>query len=153
MHLSPLPKILGILSLLYAFATSSPTPIQKRDTAELYIFANCFNNKTHASYAAIFWYYPDFLPDYPEPQLTGYVNNHTAICYAGRTTQVKYPFTLTAKLPLNATTATRGTLVSIDVSASSFAGPMAAFRGSEALFYTPSAHVNCYEEYYQQDVS
>lgn len=30
---------------------------------------------------------------------------------------------------------------------------MAAFKGSGRVFYTPEKHVNCVEEYYQQDVS
>jgi len=138
------------MALWHCFALSYP--ILERDTAELYIFANCVNNKTLASYAAIFWYYPDFLSDYPEPQLTGYVNNHTTVEYAGKKTVITTPFSLTAKIPRNATRATVGTLVSTDVSASSFAGPMAAFKGSGLVFYTPETYVNCIEEYYQQDV-
>jgi len=138
-------------SLLSHLALSTPLPIEPRDTAELYIFANCVNNKTYAGYAAIFWYFPDFLPDFPEPQAIGYVNNHTTVKYAGHTTTVTTPFKLTATIPQNATKATVGTLVSTDVSASSFAGPMAAFKGSGSVFYTPEKHVNCVEEYYQQD--
>jgi hypothetical protein len=141
------------LTLLYTLVHSSPIPIIQRDTAELYIFSNCINNYTSESYGAIFWYYPDFLPEYPEPQLTGYVSNYTAIQYAGRTTIVEYPFTLKAIIPASAETAAVGSLVSTNASASSFAGPMAVFKGSGLVFYSPGPHINCYENYYQHDVS
>ena len=149
-------RSIGAAILLTPFALAIPVceyNLFPRDTAELYIFANCFNNITHASYAAIFWYYPDFLPDYPEPQLTAIVNSHHAVQYAGRFTNVTSPFILKATIPKNATTAAAETLVSNDVSASSFAGPMAAFKGSGLVFDTPATYVNCVEEYYQQDVS
>lgn len=128
-------------------------PLNKRDTAERYIFANCVDNSTSAAYAAIFWYYPDFLPDFPEPQETAYVNNGSAVEYAGATTAVTTPFTLKAVIPDNATTAAEGDIVSTDASASSFAGPMAVVKGSGAVFYSPEDGVNCYEEYWQRDVS
>ena len=141
-----------LLTLAQYSITSALPPLRARDTAELYIFANCISTKTHASYAAIFWYYPDFLPDYPEPQLTAYINNHTSIQYAGKTTKVTHPFTLTAAIPRNATAAKPGTLVSTNASAGSFAGLMAVFRGSGEVFYRPEKRVACLEEYYMQDV-
>ncbi|KAI4603555.1 hypothetical protein KJ359_003371 [Pestalotiopsis sp. 9143b] len=125
----------------------------KRDTAERYIFANCVDNSTSAAYAAIFWYYPDFLPDFPEPQATAYVSNGSAVEYAGATTAVTTPFTLKAAIPANATSAAEGDVVSTDASAGSFAGPMAVVKGSGAVFYSPEDGVNCYEEYWQRDVS
>lgn len=128
-------------------------PLNKRDTAERYIFANCVDNSTSAAYAAIFWYYPDFLPDFPEPQETAYVSNSSAVEYAGATTAVTTPFTLKAVIPANATSAAEGDIVSTDASASSFAGPMAVIKGSGAVFYSPEDGVNCYEEYWQRDVS
>lgn len=147
-----------VLGTALLFATtlvnSTPIPVTKRDTAERYIFANCINNVTSSgSYAAIFWYYPDFLPDFPEPQAVAYVKNYTTVEYAGETTKVTSPFTLTAAIPSNATSADEGALVSTSASASSFAGPMAVIKGSGDVFYTPEANVNCYEEYWQRDVS
>lgn len=147
-------KLLGAaLFLAVTMVDSSPLPIVKRDTAERYTFANCVNNETSESYAAIFWYYPDYLPDFPEPQATAFVNNKTSVEYAGQTTVVTSPFTLKAQIPKNATAAAEGTLVSTNASASSFAGPMAVIKGSGDIFYTPETNVNCYEEYWQRDVS
>lgn len=151
-----------VLLLAYTLVNSSPLPVTsklgiativERDTAERYIFANCINNQTSQGYAAIFWYYPNFLPDFPEPQETAYVNNNTTVQYAGKTTSVTSPFTLKAAIPSNATNAEEGTIVSTQASASSFAGPMAVIKGSGDIFYTPATNVNCYEEYWQRDVS
>lgn len=153
MYSSSLSHLFGGAVLLATLVSSLSLSLVQRDTAELYIFANCVNSVTSDAYAAIFWYYPDFLPDYPEPQLTAYVNNDTSVEYAGTTTVVTTPFKLSATIPLNATTAATDALVSTDASASSFAGPMAVFKGSGLVFYTPEADVNCYEEYYQHDVS
>ncbi|KAH8648584.1 hypothetical protein BX600DRAFT_116886 [Xylariales sp. PMI_506] len=149
----PLSHLLSGAALLAAgLVRSSPVPlITERDTAELYVFANCVNNSTGVAYAAIFWYYPDFLPDYPEPQATAVVDDAASVDYAGDTTSVTTPFTLTATIPANATGATAGDIVSTEASASSFAGPMAVFKGTGDVFYTPETDVNCYEEYYQQD--
>lgn len=132
--------------------TTTAATMIKRDTAERYIFANCVNNATSAAYAAIFWYYPDFLPDFPEPQATAYVSNSSAVEYAGATTSVSTAdFSLKAVLPADAATAAEGDVVSTDASASSFAGPMAVVKGSGDVFYTPATNVNCYEEYWQRD--
>ncbi|KAH6660764.1 hypothetical protein BKA67DRAFT_530851 [Truncatella angustata] len=142
----------GALLLATTLVNSSPIPIiNERDTAERYIFANCVNNATSKGYAAIFWYYPDFLPDFPEPQETAYVNNKTTVKYEGKTTKVTSPFTLSAAIPSNATKAAEGDIVSTAASASSFAGPMAVIKGSGEIFYTPEANVNCYEAYWQRD--
>ena len=48
---------LGASALLYPLAHTSPllASLVERDTTELYIFANCINNHTFASYADIFW--------------------------------------------------------------------------------------------------
>ncbi|ETS83371.1 hypothetical protein PFICI_05247 [Pestalotiopsis fici W106-1] len=138
--------LVGAAPLLQTAATMT-----KRDTAERYIFANCINNVTSAGYAAIFWYYPDFLPDFPEPQDTAYVNNATTVDFAGTTVSVSSPFTLKAVLPADAATAAEGDIVSTDASASSFAGPMAVVKGSGDVFYIPATNVNCYEEYWQRD--
>jgi hypothetical protein len=81
------------------------------------------------------------------------LTQESTIHYAGMTTVVTTPFQLTASIPLNATTAAPGTIVSTDVSASSFAGPMAAFKGSGLVFYSPAVNFNCIEEYLQRDVS
>lgn len=141
-------------ALLLSSLTASAPIMNSRDTAELYIFANCINNSTQKAYAAIFWYYPDFLPDYPEPQETAIISNTSCVQYAGKTTKVVWdPFSLTAVIPKNATEATYGTLVSTNASASSFAGPMAVFKGTGEVFYMPETNVNCIWEYYQQDVS
>ncbi|KAK9778290.1 hypothetical protein AB5N19_00545 [Seiridium cardinale] len=152
MILSTLSSMFG--SALFLSATlvgASPLPVMKRDTAERYTFANCINSVTSESYAAIFWYYPDYLPDFPEPQATAYVNNDTTVEYAGKTTAVTSPFTLEATIPSNATSATEGTIVSTVASASSFAGPMAVIKGSGDVFYSPADNVDCYEEYWQRD--
>ncbi|TGO53125.1 hypothetical protein BCON_0129g00050 [Botryotinia convoluta] len=69
--------ITGLLALT-TISVSSPILAAKRDTAELYILSNCYNNLTHTSYASAFWYYPDFLPDYPEPQAVGVINAQKA---------------------------------------------------------------------------
>jgi hypothetical protein len=152
---STMTHMVGSILLLLAttLVNASPLPAIKRDTAERYTFANCINNVTSASYAAIFWYYPDFLPDFPEPQATAYVDEDSAIEWAGKTISVSTPFTLKAVIPSNATTASVGSIVSTDASASSFAGPMAVIKGSGDVFYTPDTDVNCYEEYWQRDVS
>ena len=39
-----------------------------------------------------------------------------------------------------------------NASVSSFAGPMAVFKGSGEVVYTPEINLNCFEEYYQPDV-
>jgi hypothetical protein len=145
--------LLTITFILFSVTKSAPI-MKSRDTAELYIFANCINNSTtpYTKYAAIFWYYPDFLPDYPEPQLTAIISNTSNVNYAGKTTSVTTPFSLTAIIPANATNATYGTIVSTDAKSSSFAGPMAVFKGTGDIFYTPETDINCVWEYYQQDV-
>jgi len=129
--------LLTITFILFSVTKSAPI-MKSRDTAELYIFANCINNSTtpYTKYAAIFWYYPDFLPDYPEPQLTAIISNTSNVNYAGKTTSVTTPFSLT----------------STDAKSSSFAGPMAVFKGTGDIFYTPETDINCVWEYYQQDV-
>ncbi|TVY57613.1 hypothetical protein LSUE1_G010111, partial [Lachnellula suecica] len=129
--------LLGALALLTALGQSSP--IARRDTDELYILSNCFNNHTHTSYADIFYYYPDFLPDYPEPH------------YAGRTISLTTAFTFHATIPSNATHAAVGTLVSLDVSFSSYAGPGAVYKADGKAFYEPSKYVICFAEYYARD--
>jgi hypothetical protein len=96
--------------------------------------------------------YPDFLPDFPEPQLTASVNAHHAIEWAGKKVDVTTPFDLLAHIPVSAKKGAVGTLVA-NATPSSFAGPMAVFKGTGELFYTPAKDVNCYEEYFQQDVS
>jgi hypothetical protein len=139
--------------LLSSCAYAAPV-MHSRDTAELYIFSNCINNSTHTAYAAIFWYYPDFLPEYPEPQETAIISNESSVDFAGKTTKIVWePFSLMANIPANATNATYGELVSTNATASSFAGPMAIFKGSGQVFYMPDPDVNCVWEYYQQDVS
>ncbi|TVY31941.1 hypothetical protein LSUB1_G008408, partial [Lachnellula subtilissima] len=142
-----------ITTILLIPTLLSASPLRKRDTAEQYIFANCINNVTLAAYSAVFWYYPDFLPDYPEPQDTAVVNNVSSSPFYGQTTIVTTPFQLNATIPASAATATVGALVSTDASASSYAGPMAVIKGSGLVFYTPEDDVNCYEEYWQRDVS
>lgn len=143
----------GALLLGATLLNASPLPIIQRDTAERYTFTNCINEVTSEAYAAIFWYYPDYLPDFPEPQEIAYVSNTSSVEFAGKTTAVTSPFRLTAIIPSNATTAAEGTIVSTDASASSFAGPMAVIKGSGDVFYSPETNVNCYEEYWQRDVS
>jgi hypothetical protein len=133
--------------------TTPPAGLTARDTAERYTFANCANSATGEAYAAIFWYYPDYLPDFPEPQAMAYVSTDAAVEFAGRTTHVTTPFTLSASLPVNATDAAVGDFVSTVASASSFVGPMAVVKGSGAVFYSPETNVDCYEEYWQRDVS
>ncbi|KAI1880100.1 hypothetical protein JX265_001721 [Neoarthrinium moseri] len=143
--------VAAVALLSSGIVNSTPLPISQRDTAERYVFANCVNSITSDTYAAIFWYYPDFLPDFPEPQATAYVNNQTSVDFAGETTVVTDPFTLKATIPKGAATAAEGKLVSTDATAGSFAGPMAVIKGSGAAFYTPETNVNCYEEYWQRD--
>ncbi|TVY17301.1 hypothetical protein LARI1_G007365 [Lachnellula arida] len=147
---STLPSVILATILLIPTLTSA-SPIQKRDTAEQYIFANCINNVTLAAYSAIFWYYPDFLPDYPEPQETAYVNSLSAEPFDGQTTIVTTPFQLNATIPASAASAVVGALVSTEASASSYAGPMAVIKGSGLVFYSPGDNENCYEEYWQRD--
>ncbi|TVY24334.1 hypothetical protein LHYA1_G007602 [Lachnellula hyalina] len=141
----------AILTILLLPTLLSASPLHKRDTAEQYKFANCINNVTLAAYSAIFYYYPDFLPDFPSPQATASVNALSASPFYGQTTTVSTPFTLKATIPANASTAAVGTLVSTDASASSYAGPMAVIKGSGLVFYSPEDNVNCYEEYWQRD--
>jgi hypothetical protein len=70
-----LQTFLGAALFLSSFTISAPvtgsTQHHPRDTAELYIFANCINNSTSppSAYAAIFWYCKfNFLPFLPHGQ-------------------------------------------------------------------------------------
>ncbi|ATZ55384.1 hypothetical protein BCIN_11g06400 [Botrytis cinerea B05.10] len=143
--------ITGLLALT-TISVSSPVPAVKRDTAELYILANCYNNLTHASYASAFWYYPDFLPDYPEPQAVAVINSKKSVTFEGLKISVTSPFRLTAAIPKNATLATYQEIVA-SATISSFAGPAAAIKGTGEAFYSPATNVNCYYDYAVRDVS
>lgn len=143
--------ITGLLALT-TLSVSSPIPAAKRDTAELYILSNCYNNVTSASYASAFWYYPDFLPDYPEPQATGVINAKKAVTFEGASIKIKTPFKLTTTIPKNASTAKYLDIVA-SATISSFAGPAAAVKGTGEIFYSPSDNVNCYYNYAVRDVS
>jgi len=142
--------------LLATTAVSSPIPVPPtailatRDTAEMYILANCYNNVTKASYASAYWYYPDFLPDYPEPQAIGNISTKHAVVFEGLKIDITTPFTLVTTIPKNATEAKNGAIVA-DASTSSFAGPSATVKGTGLVFYTPETNVNCFEEYYVRD--
>ncbi|KAG9240855.1 hypothetical protein BJ878DRAFT_429378, partial [Calycina marina] len=89
------------------------------------------NKETLAAYSAIFWYYPDFLPNYPEPQETAIISAISAVEYAGKHTVITTPFTLRTNIPENATAAASGTLVSTNATASSFAGSWQSSREPE----------------------
>jgi len=141
--------ISGLLALT-TLSVSSPIPVAKRDTDELYILSNCYNNVTYASYASAFWYYPDFLPDYPEPQAVGNISSTHAVVFEGLSIKVTTPFTLTTKIPKNATSATYEEIVA-SATISSFAGPAAAIKGTGDYFYSPSENVNCYYDYAVRD--
>ncbi|KAF7895421.1 hypothetical protein EAF00_007235 [Botryotinia globosa] len=137
--------ITGLLALT-TISVSSPIPAAKRDTAELYILSNCYNNVTHASYASAFWYYPDFLPDYPEPQAVGVINAKKAVAFEGLNIAIKSPFKLTVAIPKDATLANYQEIVA-SATISSFAGPAAAIKGTGEAFYSPVTNVNCYYNY------
>ncbi|KAF7951273.1 hypothetical protein EAE96_006596 [Botrytis aclada] len=141
--------ITGLLALT-TITVSSPIPAAKRDTAELYILSNCYNNVTHASYASAFWYYPDFLPDYPEPQAIGVINAKKAVTFEGLKVAITAPFRLTAAIPKNATVALYQEIVA-SATMSSFAGPAAAIKGTGEAFYSPATNVNCYYDYAIRD--
>lgn len=143
--------ITGLLALT-SLTISSPIPAAKRDTSELYILANCYNNVTQASYASAFWYYPDFLPDFPEPQAIGVINAKKAVTFEGKSISIKTPFTLTTTISKNASSAAYQDIVA-PATIGSFAGPAAAIKGTGLPFYSPSTNVNCLYEYAVRDVS
>ncbi|QSZ29039.1 hypothetical protein DSL72_003549 [Monilinia vaccinii-corymbosi] len=143
--------ITGLLALT-SLSNSSPISAAKRDTDELYILANCYNNFTHASYASAFWYYPDFLPDYPEPQATGVINAKKAVKFAGTSISIQTPFKLTTTIPKHASSAAYQKIVA-PATIGSFAGPAATIKGTGLPFYSPSTNVNCFYEYAVRDVS
>ncbi|APA06383.1 predicted protein [Sclerotinia sclerotiorum 1980 UF-70] len=141
--------ITGLLALT-TLSISSPVPVAKRDTGELYILANCYNNVTSVSYASAFWYYPDFLPDFPEPQAVAVISAKKAVTFEGLSVATKTPFRLTTTIPKNAKSAAYQEIVA-SATISSFAGPAAAVKGTGLAFYSPSTDVNCYNEYYVRD--
>lgn len=140
-----------LLQLFLSLASSMPVNFNIQDTAESYFMSNCINNHTKAGYAAVFYYYPDFLPDFPEPQAIGYINRNKTVIFEGHTWTVKSPFTLSATIPKEAKEAAVGTTVG-PASSSSFAGPMAVVKEDGRMFYSPQKHVYCYVEYRIRDV-
>lgn len=153
-HLTSHNMLASLMTGLLALTTltiSSPIPTTKRDTAELYILSNCYNNVTYASYASAFWYYPDFLPDYPEPQAVGIINAKKAVTFEGLSIAITTPFKLTTTIPKNASSAVYQEIVAA-ATISSFAGAAATIKGTGEAFYSPEANVNCFYDYAVRDV-
>ncbi|KAI9644795.1 hypothetical protein NHQ30_006822 [Ciborinia camelliae] len=142
--------ITGLLALA-TLSLSSPIDVTKRDTAELYILANCYNNVTSASYASAFWYYPDYVSEDPTPQAIGVISAQKAVTFEGRQISITTPFTLTTTIPKNASSAAYEDIVA-SAKIGSFAGPAATIKGTGLPFYSPSTNVNCFYEYAVRDV-
>jgi len=140
-----------LLQLFLSFVSSIPVSFNTQDTAESYFMSNCINNHTKTGYAAVFYYYPDFLPDFPEPQAIGYINRNKTVIFEGHTWTINSPFTLSATIPKKAKKAAVGTVVG-PASSSSFAGPMAVVKEDGRMFYSPKKHVQCFVEYRIRDV-
>ncbi|PQE17108.1 hypothetical protein CJF30_00003843 [Rutstroemia sp. NJR-2017a BBW] len=150
-----LASILTTVLALSTLALSSPIPVApaavvERDTAELYILSNCYSNVTKSSYAAAFWYYPDFLPDYPEPQAVANISSSKAVTFEGKKISISSPFVIKATIPKNATKAEYLAIVA-PATTSSFAGNSAVIKGSGEIFYQPEPNVNCYYNYGVRD--
>lgn len=144
---------LTLLTTTFATPITYPT-LTTRDTAEIYYLTNCFNQSNPSlQWAEIDYYADSSLSNSGQtPDEIGILNPTESIDYEDGTWFVTSPFTFTAFIGDDASTAPAGSVVG-DANSSTFAGEMECVRLVRVVLYEPVGVVECFSDYACVDVS